>query len=254
MGKISLIILIFFTGSAALVRAWVGIVAYYLLAILGPQYIWWWNFEGLRVSLIIALATLSGVGFSIMKQNYDYSFLLNKHNFWLGLLWLCIAVSYFFGPFVPLFSHSGLDPSQLFSITNTIFLFYFCATLEMNEIRKLRYLIIVFLISTIYLTYWANDQYVSGNWAQFNFGRLMGPSGLGGGSIYRDENAFAMLFVTGFPFLWYISWELKKDWIRWVLWAILPLTWHAVFLTGSRGGLIGLAAVFLCILFLSKKK
>jgi hypothetical protein len=46
MGKVLLAILIFSAGGMALVRPWIGINSYYLLAILGPQYIWWWNFQG----------------------------------------------------------------------------------------------------------------------------------------------------------------------------------------------------------------
>ena len=254
MGRILLFALILFAGASALVRPWIGISSYYLLAILGPQYIWWWNFEGLRVSLIIALTTLLGVGILILRQSYDFNFLLNRQNFFLGFLWVCIVVSYFLGPYVPLFKSSGLGPSQIFALTNTIFLFYFCATLEMNDIRKLRYLVIIFAASTLYLTYWANDQYLSQNWAQFNWGRLMGPSSIDGGSIYRDENAFAMLFVTGLPFVYYLGWDLKTIWIRWTLWAMIPLGWHAIFLTGSRGGLLSLGAAMLSVLFMSNRK
>lgn len=82
----------------------------------------------------------------------------------------------------------------------------------------------------------------------------MGPSGLDGGNIYKDENAFAMLFVTGLPFIYYLGWECKKRWLSWILWAIIPLGWHAVFLTGSRGGMVGIATVMFSVIFLSKKK
>jgi len=254
VGELFLIALIFSTGMASLVRPWIGICAYYLLAILGPQYIWWWNFEGLRVSLIVALCTLGGIGLQILKQTYDFSFFFTKQNLWLGFLWLCITCSYFFGPYVPFFASSGLGPDQLFSITNTIFLFYFCAVLEMNETRKLHYLVIVFVVSIIYLTYWANNQYFSQNWAQFNAGRLMGPQDIRGGGIYGDENAFAMLFVTGSSFIYYLGWKINKKWLRWGLWAVIPLSWHAIFLTGSRGGLVGLVVVVLCVLLLSNRK
>jgi O-antigen ligase len=254
VGRLFLLGLVSVSGGAAIFRPWVGIVAYYLLAILGPQYIWWWVFEGLRVSLIVALATLSGVFLSFFRQHVDLDFLINWQNCWLGLLWFCIAVSFFLGPYVSSFASAGLEPHQLFSITNTIFVFYFCATLEINDIRKLKYLTLVFAFSTFYLTYWANHQYFSENWAQFNTGRLMGPSGLDGGNIYKDENAFAMLFVTGLPFIYYLGWECKKRWLSWILWAIIPLGWHAVFLTGSRGGLVGIATVMFSVIFLSKKK
>lgn len=254
MGKLILFAIIFFCGVATLFRPWIGISSYYLLSILGPQYIWWWNFEGLRVSLIVALSTFAGIGLSLFKQNYDFNFLLNKQNLWLGFLWFSIFISYVFGPYVSSFNSSGLNPSELFSLNNTIFLFYFCAALEMNDIRKLRYLVIIFAVSTIYLIYWANVQYLSGNWSQFNMGRLMGPRSIYGGSIYNDENAFAMLFVTGLPFVYCLGLASKKWFVRLGLLAIIPLGWHAVFLTGSRGGLVGLIVVMGSVIMTSKRR
>nr|WP_319393021.1 O-antigen ligase family protein [uncultured Desulfobacter sp.] len=253
MGKLILVLLIASTGCTTLRKPWIGIIAYYLLAILGPQYIWWWNFEGLRVSLIVALSTLSGIGISLFTTEKDYHFLLNRQNLWPALLWFFIVFSYHSGPYVSYFSHSGLSPTDLLHLSNTVFIFYFCASLEINQINKLHYLIIVFVVSTLYLTYWANDQYLSQNWSQFNLGRLRGPIG-STGSIYGDENAFAMVFVTGGPFVYYLGWQVKRLWLRWGLWATIPLSWHAVFLTGSRGGLLGIASVLLCVLLLSKKK
>ena len=254
MGQIILFIMILSTGVVSVFTPIIGIAAYYLLAILGPQYIWWWDFEGLRASLIVALCTLIGIGISYFKKNYDIAFLWNKQNFWISFLWCCIVCSYLFGPYVPYFNFSGVNPSALFYLSNKVYLFYFCSSLELNQIRKIRYLVIVFVVSTIYLTYWANSQYFSQNWAQFDFGRLMGPRSIDGGAIYHDENAFAMLFVTGWPFIYYLGLEIKRKWLRLGLWSVIPLSWHAIFLTGSRGGLVGLIVVLITMLFLSKKK
>lgn len=250
-----LFLLISSAGSLALFRPWVGIISYYLLAILGPQYIWWWNFQGLRVSYIVALSAIIGVLIQFfVSSTYAQSTLKNKLNIWVMLLWFCISCSYFLGPYVDQYSSSGLAPPQLFYLTNTIFFFYFLASLELNSVKKLFYLAVVLVLSTLYLTYWANNQYLSQNWSQFNMGRLMGPSSVDGGSIYRDENAFALLFVCGLPFVYYLGWEMRKKWLRWGLWATIPLGWHAIFLTGSRGGLVALGAVMISVLFLSNRK
>lgn len=254
MGKLFLILMISASGICFMARPWLGIATYYLLAILGPQYIWWWIFDDLRVSYWVAIFTFIGIAVNTMKKKFDFSFLRTRQNLLLLFLWLFIVISYYFGPYVSEFNSPGLKPDQLLSITNNIFLCYFCATLLINDINKLRYLSIIIAITTVYLVYWANAQYVMANWSQFNNGRLMGPADLNGGSIYRDENAFAMLFVTGLPFVYYMGFEISKKWLRCALWCVIPFGCHAVFLTGSRGGLLGLGVVTLFCLLNSKRR
>jgi putative inorganic carbon (hco3(-)) transporter len=254
MGKLLLIMAIISASSAAVVRPWTGIVSYYLLAILGPQYIWWWNFDGLRVSLWVAIFTFIGVGLKFLRGELNFSYIRTRMNGWLFMLWICLALSYFLGPYVGLFSANGLKPDRIFSITNNIFLFYFLSTLVACDLKTLRHLGFVFVGITLYLIYWANDQYFTQNWSQFYMGRLMGPRSVDGSSLYADENVFAMLFVAGIPFLYYLGFQLQRRWQRVLLWGMIPLGWHAVFLTGSRGGLLGLGLITLLAVVKSQRK
>lgn len=250
-----LVLLIIITVFFTLSKPWIGVNAYYLLAILGPQYIWWWYFEDFRVSLIIASSSALSVLLHLSRKDYyDSRFVFNRQNLVLLCLWGTIVISYLFGPYVPLHEFAGLSPSQIFSITNSMFLFYFIASLELNKIYKLRWLVIIFSLSTAYMIYWANSQYFLQNWAQFNLGRLMGPSSIDGGAVYRDENVFSVLFVTGLPFIYYLGWQVKQAWFRYSLWLFIPLGWHAVFLTGSRGGLVGICVTITVAMLLSRRK
>ena len=254
MVKIVLAILIFVTGFSSLARPWIGITAYYLLALMVPQNIWWWGFEGLRVSLLVAGFTLAGIVFSLFQKKFNTNFLTTRLNLWILLLWVFVTISYFLGPYVSSFHAEGIPPDMLFSMSNKMFLFYFCSTLAIDSSKKLRYLIIIYAFATVYLIYWANMQYFTANWDQFNMGRLMGPKSVSEGSIYEDENLFAMLFVTGLPFIYYIGFEISRKWLRYALWVIIPLGWHAVFLTGSRGGLLGLLAIITLTVLKSSRK
>jgi len=252
--KVILAILIFVTAFFSLTNPWIGINAYYLLALMVPQNIWWWGFEGLRVSFVVACFALAGIAFSLFKKKFDPNFLSTRLNLWVLLLWIFVVASYYFGPYVPSFHAEGISPDMLFSMSNKMFLFYFCATLAIDNPKKLGYLIFIYVFATIYLIYWANLQYFTANWDQFNMGRLMGPRSLDGGSIYEDENMFAMFFVTGLPFLYYMSIEVNRKWLRYVLWAIIPLGWHAIFMTASRGGLLGLVVIIMLAIVKSRRK
>ena len=171
MGKIFLAGIIAATALRTISRPYIGSVAYYLLAVLGPQYIWWWDFEGLRVSLWVAIATFCGFIGKLSNDQIQFTYLKTKINFWLLLLWICITISYFFGPYTSasLIQRAAItfSPARLFHITNNIFLFYFVTTCLIDDIQKLRHLIWVLIGATLYLTYWANAQYFSQNWYQF---------------------------------------------------------------------------------------
>lgn len=238
----------------SLSRPWVGVMSYYFLALLGPQYIWWWIFDGIRVSMIVAVFTFIGIISSIVNGKYKYSFVINKNNFFVLTLWIAIVVSYFFGPYVDGNNISHLSPRFVFNTTNTICLFYLFSAIEINTLKKIKVLSALICLAIVILTYWSNFQYFTENWGQFHLGRLEGPSSIDGSSIYRDSNNFSMFFVSCLPFLYYFSWELKSIWFRSLLWLIILFALHAIFLTGSRGGLLGIGVVFLSILLFSNRK
>jgi O-antigen ligase len=198
--------------------------------------------------------TLSGTALNIISKGLDKSLLTTKQNLFLVILWIFVVVSYFWGSDASISNDFGLSAERLLSLTNNMFIFYFCGCLVIKNIKQIRYLAGVFVISTIYLIYWGNFQYFTGNWSSFNWGRLFGPVSITGGSIYGDENAFAMLFVTGLPFIYYLGFELKRNWLRYLLWAFIPFGFHAIFLTGSRGGLLGLCTVILLVFLKSNRK
>ncbi|GAW95529.1 hypothetical protein MTCD1_01132 [Colwellia marinimaniae] len=62
----------------------------------------------------------------------------------------------------------------------------------------------------------------------------MGPSG----SIYKDENVFATVFIVGMPFILYSFFYVKNILLKYSAIIIIPLLWHSLFLTGSRGAML----------------
>ncbi len=257
MGKALLFIIILSTSGATLFRPWIGSLGYYMLAIFGPQYIWWWNFEGLRVSFYIAVSTIGAFCIASMRGVLNFNLLATKLNMAIIILWMALVLSYFAGPYVDSAMSNPQYGSPLGFLyqANKIFLFYLISTLLIDDLKKANIFSLIVIIATIYLIYWANNQYLSQNWFAFEYGRLKGPGGLIGSSPYSDENTFAMLFVTGLPFLFYYGLYRLKGLKRIILWLIIPLGWHAIFLTGSRGGLVGVGAtLFLGMMFSNHKK
>lgn len=254
MGSIILSLLILLTVSTALFQPWIGIVSYYLLALLGPQYMWPWVFSSIRTSFLVALFTIIGIGVKIIAGKFDFRFLKTRQNLCLLVLLVFIVASFFYGAYSAQSraQPSVKDPNAIFVNTCKIFFYYFCATLVVNDVKRLRFLFYALVVTTVCLVYWANVQYVTGNWVQFNAGRLMGPNLQG--SIYGDENAFGMLFAAGLPFVFYAGTLARIKWLRYALWMIIPFGMHAIFLTASRGALLGLGAGSVLMMLQAKKK
>ena len=251
MGKIILYAILLCGGTAALIRPWIGMTLAYLLIILTPQSIWWWSFQGVRPVYWILIPTLIGFVVALARGHINLEPIKNRRNLYLLVLWICFVMSYFFGPYIGVQSNYWFrDPKQTFLLVDKIFILYFISAICINDEKKLKYLILVMVISVIYFTYWANAQYL----IEHRHGRIGGPTGIGGGSIYQDDNAFAMLFVTGLPFLYYLGYYFKKKILRYALWLVIPFGWHAIFLTGSRGGLIGAGATIVLAAFRSPRK
>jgi putative inorganic carbon (hco3(-)) transporter len=242
---------LFGNALISLKSPWVGVVVGYVFAIFGPHLIWYWAFENVRPFYYAVIPTLLGFTFAFVGGKIDLRPLKEPINICMLLLWASILISYEFGPYVhPISEYRWFDPDVILGNLNKIFLFYFISVLLLDDERKLKWGIIPIFIATSYLVYWANDMYVTGQW----FGRLAGPSGLGTGSLYADENTFAMLFVTGLPFIYYLGWYVRSRVLRLILWLFIPFGFHAIFLTGSRGGLLGMGVIVLVAAFLSPRK
>ena len=251
MTTVLLYLMLLGNSIASLVEPWIGVICAYLVAILSPHDIWWWLFEDIRPFYWVIVPTLAGFCVALVRGKLDFSALNTKINRWLALLWVCFTISYLFGPYVHVKSeYTFYDPDFMFSTLTKTFFTYFISVVLIDNAKKLRALTLVLAVTTLYLTYWANAQYL----IYHKFGRLHGPTNLAGHGIYADENNFAVLFVVGFPFVFHLSQYIRNKMLRWALLATIPFAWHAVFLTASRGALIGIAVVLLTFVLRSQKK
>lgn len=251
MSKILLLSFLTITALSTLFRPWIGIAAYYFLGILGPQHIWFWSFEGLRSSLVVVVFVQISIFIKIFFGKINFELIKPRQNICIFFLLVFVILSYFFGAYASE-QTNYYSPQEQVVKSIKIFLIYFCAILLISDIKKLQDFSLIIVIITVFFIGWSNSQYFSANWSQFNYGRLMGPNI--GGAIYGDENAFGMLFVSGLPFCYYIGKNIKYRWVCYALWATIPLGLHAIFLTGSRGALLGLTSSIFAGIITSKRK
>ena len=236
---------------AALFRPWIGVLGYYVLALLAPQWIWPWIFEQYRISLYVGICTLLGLGIAFLRGDVNFKVLKSSQNAAILLIIIIVNLSHYLSPLSGTAIPIGMiPPTDLLVPLNTAVLFYFVAQLLVDEIRKLKWFLFAFAGVIGYYVFWANDIYFSGQmWVVSDSGRLGGPGG-----IYLDSNAFAMLLVVGMGFLYFMGYCFRGVVPRYFLWALIPPLWHAIFLTGSRGAFLVAGVVALLIGIKSKSK
>ena len=242
MGKILLLIFLVINAIYSLFHPWFGVTTGYLFNILGPQYIWWWPFQGLRAFYFIALPTIAGFFLNLFQGTIRFDIIKNRRSVFSILYFVFVFLSYFWGPYVDEVNRWRFyDPYEILILMFKIFIFYFIGLLTISTEKRLKIFSFVLPLSALYLIYWANMKYLSGPF----FLRLRGPVDITGAGTYRDENNFAMLFVVSIPFLFYLGWYLKRWYLKLLFWISIPFAWHAIFLTASRGGLLGTTFVTL---------
>lgn len=250
MGSALAKLAILVTAVVSIFAPWMGVIVAHIVSVLTPQDIWWWDFGGLRPSFDVSVPVLVGFGLAILQGKVRLGELNTSVNKMVALLWLLFTTSYIFGPYVDVVNRwRFFDPTQTFETTSKILLMYFVGAALLDNTKKIKYATLVMLITFVYMTYWANAQY----YIYHVYGRLHGPQGLNGDGIYYDQNYFAVLFVTGAPFLYFLSKQSNKKTVAAIAVLIILLSWNAIFLTASRGALVALLSV-ICVFALRAKK
>ncbi|TRX57939.1 O-antigen ligase family protein [Thalassomonas sp. M1454] len=244
-----LLFLVAITCITSIFTPWIGVIAYFVLAILSPQSIWPWIFKDLRVSFYIAIATIIGLIIKIVLKEIEFSKLSLPENKALLTLFIIVQISHYLSPYYGTIAPQEIQPDYVLSIFNKIISFFFISILLIDTRDKLKIFTYIVIFSGIYYTYWANAAYLTGDmWLYSDNGRLKGPGS------YKDENAFSILFIVSAPFIICQFLKSKHLIIKLSLIIIIPLLWHSVFLSASRGALLALAISNLYLAYQLKSK
>lgn len=219
-------------------RPFVGVVTYCVLDLVRPQNILWWAFgEASNLSLWIAAVTIISWLFHLFKNGKKFTWTLQNILMVFFLVAICFA---------HLFAQLK-DPSliSLTRIAKMIFIFFVTVHI-LNSYKRIRWLILAIVFSIGYLAFRGNWQYFVLGWhgiTEASFGR----------GVSLDNNGYATLFVMAFPVTYFLLFTEKSKYLKTVLAIVLVLLLHAILLTFSRGGFLGLAAVAI-FCFLKTKK
>lgn len=241
---LGLLVSLFFLSSAP----WVSAVAYTLVSILQPQYVWFWSFESIPIFKITAGLAILAWCIEFNRGNINWQVYKTWQFKGLLLIWTWMHLSDFFSPFNN--HYAGIGADIVISTMNTIVIMNFIVLGLINNEKSLNWFAFVLILVGVYYTYWANDHYLSNNWAQFTSGRLNGPDK----SPYGDGNALSIVLIVCMPFVLFGIQHFKQKWLQVLLILSIPLMWHALILLASRGALLsaGLLTLFAAKLMKSK--
>jgi probable O-glycosylation ligase (exosortase A-associated) len=213
-------------GLAVLLEPGIGILVYHALAYMRPQDTVW-GLRGIQLTQTVSIFTIGATALHFALRP-DLRFLWRAQTIFLLLLWGFLHIS-------AMTHEMGTDQVRWLSYYDKLFLIYLTTLALLNSERWLLALAWVLAGSIGYLAVWANQQYFFSGWYTVH-----GPGRPG--STYYDENDFAMVVLMAIPFLWALMFQAKS----WVLKAALAATGilcaHAIMVTFSRGGFLGLAA------------
>lgn len=235
---------VFFVVSAPYIAA----LFYTTVSILQPQYVWFWAFDGISIFKISAGIAIVAWGIQMLRGGLNWQ--VYNNGIFYGLLILC-ALYYISDTLSPFQSYSASVSSNLvIDIYTTIVIMFFIILGLINHDKALKYLVWVIIAVTLYYTYWANMNYLEGNWSQFTQNRLKGPAR----SPYRDGNVFSVLFVVGLPFIVLAIYQVEKKWQQVLFILAIPFVWHAMVLCASRGALLSAVVSTLVAAWMMKSK
>lgn len=251
MGSVLVKLILLANAVVSLFVPWIGVIVGHIVSVMTPQAVWWWDFLGVRPSFDVMVPVLVGFGIAILRGKVRLNGLNTPVNKMVALLWAFFTVSFLFGSYVDVVNKwRFFNPDDVYETISKVFLSYFVAAVLLDNTKKIKYAVLVMIVTFVYMTYWANAQY----YIHHVYGRLHGPQSITGGGIYYDQNYFAVLFVTGAPFLYFLSKQSKSRIVGILAALVILLSWNAIFLTASRGALVALLSVIGVFVFRSKSK
>ncbi len=249
MIKLLAILLLIITGILLSSLPWLSAISYMTVSVLQPQYVWFWSFENFPIFKITAILSILALLLMLAKGEVDKSIYRYKQHLAMLFLGVMVNVSDFLSPFQDYYA--GVSSNIVIDTFNTILIMYFVLLGILQNTQALKYAAIAIIIITGYYIYWSNSAYLSQDWGKFFNGRLNGPPQ----SPYADGNSLAILFVCGMPFILFGIFYFKQIYLKVILAMLLPLLWHSLLLTSSRGAFLsaGISTLFCAFLLKSKK-
>jgi len=237
-------------GGSVLTGPYIGVLVYYLYAVLRPQFIWEWSlmnydlhtfpwsfYVAITAMLVTALTAIGVLGYpaSGPEPGYPPPRRVATHYFlWAFAVWVSLSTLMARHPQVAFLYYVELIK---------LFLMFTVAVFAVQRIGQLWWLLVTVTVADIYVAYEVNFHYFSTGYM------FLAKQGFGG----LDNNGAALMFAMMIPTCYFL-WEATQSRFRWVYLGGVAFLGHAVLLSFSRGAMLSLVVTAPLLLLYSQRR
>ncbi|HKU15961.1 MAG TPA: putative O-glycosylation ligase, exosortase A system-associated [Steroidobacteraceae bacterium] len=225
-------------GSLPLIlwRPWIGILMWSWIAYMNPHRLTWGFAYNMPFAAMVAAATFAAIVFSRDK---------NEPMPWSGTVGLWIVFVLWLS-FTSIFALNGAEAWVEWERCMKIQLFAMLTVWLIQGKDRINWLVLVIVVSIGFFGI------KGGLFALRTAGasRVMGPPD----SYIADNNTLALALIMIVPLMRYYASVAPKKWLRWGMYAAMPLTAISVLASQSRGALLATCAMLAFMVAKTKKR
>lgn len=219
---------------------YLGVLVYYLFAVLRPQFIWQWSLPDVAwsfyVSISAIIATLAWRTGALSFDEDQQEIQTNIGHYTVLAFAIWIIVTYF--------TAINREAAYPFFIEYLkLFAMFVVARYALSSVRHMWIIYLAIALALCYISYEVNDIYFSKGYLYIY---KLGYCGL-------DNNGAALMLAMGVP-LCLFAWDGMTHWVRWFFLLIIPVIIHAVLTSYSRGAMVSLIAVVPFLLLRARRR
>ena len=229
-------------GGSLAASPFYGVAAYYLFAVLRPQFIWKWSLPAdVSWSFYVAVAAILGLALSARPATTSPG--VNPKGSLTAAHWTVLV----FGGWVAATYFTARNQEAAYPYFIEYLKLFVMFWVAARVIQTPRQVWTLYLLAAGILGYIAYEI----NWFYFFNNRFTYIYKLGYGGL--DNNGAGLMLAMGVP-LCYFAFEGIRNWYRWAFVALIPLIVHAVLTSYSRGAMVSLIASIPYFLLRSRKR
>jgi probable O-glycosylation ligase (exosortase A-associated) len=219
-----------------------GIALWTLMSFLNPQDFTWGIARETSLAFAVAVPTIAGT--FIFSPNFRR--LLSREAILIGILWLWFTATSLNSAQDPLFADKAALCWFRWNMVSKILLMTGLTIVVIDTWQRLRWLVLAIAAAFGFLVLHTLPIMILSGGAS----RVYGPDN----SMIADNNDFGLALNMVLPLFFFLAKTEDNRWIRRTMWVLFLGTIPAIFFTYSRGALLGLIVVLVCMALQSKQK